>query len=71
MKYLLLLLLVSCASQKPNCVVVESGMYLGTHFSILRCNRVPICQDGDLECLNSTKCADENDNGSYNCVRRD
>lgn len=72
MKYLALLLLASCVTTRPNCQVTESGKFNNTVFTILECYRLPMCQEGDIECWNDTCCIDEkNDHGKYTCVRRD
>ena len=40
MKYLILLLLVSCATQpKQNCEEIERDNILGTTFSVLKCDK--------------------------------
>lgn len=71
MKYLFLVLLVSCSTLKSNCEVVETGKVLNETFDILKCSRIPICENGDLDCLNSTRCIQEkNSEGKYTCVRR-
>jgi hypothetical protein len=73
MKYLILLLLISCISEpiehNTNCVLTERGNYLGMNFDVFRCRFLPMCEDGDISCLNETKCG-EAENGSYICVRR-
>ena len=70
MKYLLLLFLVSCASQ-PNCTSIEKGKILNSTFEILECSRVPICSDNDTECVRKTTCVGLNRNNKYSCVQRD
>ncbi len=70
MKYLALLLLVSCASNQPNCTVQESGVILGEHFTILQCKRPIACDENDTECQTNIACI-QNDSSSYSCVRRD
>lgn len=71
MKYLLLLFLVSCATSKPNCEVQETGTILNAKFTILTCNRVPMCKTDDTECAIKTECTDKvQANGKFTCIQR-
>ena len=71
MKYLTLLLLISCATEpKTHCVIVEQGTFQKTLFTVLRCNKKDICDKGDVECIKGTYCEEDN-NGTFTCVRRE
>jgi hypothetical protein len=72
MKYLLLLLFISCTSTqvKLKCVIIEKLEHRKTLFTVFRCNKKDMCNTYDKECKKNTAC-DENDDGSYTCVRRD
>jgi hypothetical protein len=71
MKYLFLLFLASCATSKPNCEVRETGQILGANFTILTCNKIPICKSDDTDCAIKTECTkDVQTNGKYTCIQR-
>jgi len=68
MKYLILLLLVSCAST-PNCTVKESGVILNRTFTILECNR-PIEKYTDDTSVFDRYCLPEKENDKFVCFVR-
>jgi len=74
MKYLALLLLVSCSSNQPNCTVRETGEILNKRFSILECRRPIICDQNDTECQVSTNCIQnlnkKLEKDGYLCIER-
>lgn len=69
MKYLILLLLVSCAST-PNCTVKESGEILGGRFTILECVRPVSIQGQDTDSNNKNCLSEKNENDKYLCFVR-
>ena len=69
MKYLILLLLVSCAS-KPNCTVKESGEILNSRFTILECTRPVSINGQDMESTYKNCLSEKNENGKYLCFVR-
>lgn len=72
MKYLILLLLVSCASTKPNCTTIETGKILHSVFSLLECSIPIVCDQNDTDCQFRTECIPaKNKNGKYICIHRD
>ncbi len=68
MKYLVLLLLISCSCvPKPNCTGVENGTLFGANVEIMMCERIPTCQDNSTDCIN-VKCADGKVDGKINGI---
>jgi hypothetical protein len=70
MKYLILLLFVSCATN-PNCTVKEAGSILSHHYTILECQRPMERYTNDADDTNRMCLTMKNENGTYTCFTRD